>query len=83
MKYKFVSLVADDKGNTIEESHPSFESAFRSMYKHVKDLLPTGLTTQVLETAMWIEFHQVPTYWPDALGVAYEAGLMKDGKLVD
>ena len=77
--WTFVSLAeGDDK-----QSFTSFKDAFICMFNWVTDNLEKGMSYQVLETCIWIETPAgTPLGFYDARDLAYEAGVMKNGKLV-
>lgn len=81
--WTFVSLVSGHE----RIPRKSYAEAFRDMYNYIEDALKEeGLSFQVLETALWIECNNIPERpldWYMARDVAYELGIMKDGKLVE
>ena len=65
----------------------TFKEAFTQMYKWVDDWVDDrfnngGLSLQILKTAIWIETPTGPLYFYDARDLAYDMGIMKNGKLV-
>lgn len=79
--FTFVSLEPDF--NRVERA--TFKEAFADMFKWVDNLLKSGgMSYQVLETAIWIERSGMdPLFFYDARDLAYEVGVMVDGKLVE
>jgi len=62
----------------------TFKDAFVALYCAIKK--ESSLTYQLLETATWIISdvpQAVPIYFYDARDMAYNMGILKDGKLVD
>lgn len=79
--FTFVSL--EPGFNRVERA--SFKEAFTDMFKWVDNLLKSGgMSYQVLETAIWIERSgRDPLFFYDARDLAYEIGVMVDGKLIE
>lgn len=66
--------------------HDSFKEAFKKLYKETTDMMKnSGLTWQVLETAIWIKDpkEKEPMMFYEARDKACRDGLVKDGKLTE
>lgn len=62
-----------------ESKHESFAEAFKAMYGRIME--EPDLTTQLLETAIWVQpIDGSPIFFYAAKDIAYAEGLLKDGK---
>ncbi len=65
----------------------TFKDALANFMPRMRKLVQDGTSLQVIETLCYIELksgeHQVPLFFYDVRDFAHQAGLMKDGQLVE
>jgi len=65
----------------VGQSYETFAAAFEAFYNATKELVARGTSWQILETACWIEYKDMPIYFYDARDIACAWKILVNGKI--